>query len=114
MPQAKRIMRESFKAGALAIVAASALGGCSLDGNDAEAQTTRRIETFLIAPDSLVIRVDAPPTIEVVGEATVYTVTSDGSVTFNLLGGTATTFDLDPNNVLIERPGSGTLTFVRD
>ena len=113
MPEAKRTVRGLFAVGAIGT--ALALGGCSLGGNDAEAQTSLRIETFLIEPDSLVILVDSPPTIEVDGEATVYTITSDGTLTFDLAGGaTSPTLVLDANDILIERPGSGTLTFVRE
>ncbi len=83
------------------------LAGCHF-GNDTAAAQGRRIETFSIQPDSFILLTDSDPNIVVSDGATKYTLTSNGSVTF-----TGQTMNLDPNEIVIERPAAGIVTVIR-
>lgn len=116
--------RGARAAAALLVIAAFCgltLIGCKSNPGEAEAQisvTTQRgqqIETFVIDPESFALLTnDQPPTVEVSDQATTYTLQSDGNVTFTLSGAAAKTIDLDPRDMVIERPFAGTVTVIRD
>lgn len=88
-------------------VVSLALAGCNF-GNDTEAAQGRIIETFSIEPDSFVLLTDSDPDIVISDGTTKYTLTSNGSVTF-----TGQAMNLDPNEIVIERPASGVVTVIR-
>lgn len=103
------------------------LGGLTLDGcgvidfiadllhigkDKAEAQQEQRIETFRIDAGTFLILSDTAPSVEVKDITTVYT-QIDGSVTFRLATGGEQTIALDPEDTVIERPGSGVVTVIR-
>jgi uncharacterized membrane protein YbhN (UPF0104 family) len=88
-------------------VSGFALAGCNF-GNDTAAAQGRRIETFSIEPDSFILLTDSDPNIVVSDGATKYTLTSNGSVTF-----TGQTINLDPSEIVIERPTAGIVTVIR-
>ena len=94
---------------AVLIVAAIAGIGCSLGGDDANAQVRKRIETLNVSADAFLLLTDDGPTVEVRDGATVYTMISAGSL--NL--GQSQNFALEANDVVIERPASGTVTLIR-
>lgn len=90
-----------------------ALGGCNSVGRDAEAVQSRIIETFTIDPNSFFLLADSAPSIVVSDGTTEYILTSSGSVSFTLTNGTGRSFNLDPNEIVIERPASGVVTVIR-
>ncbi len=109
----------------MAIFLGLTLSGCDIgdtlwglintDGK-AEAQIfsneKQRVRTFIITTDSFIIETaneeDTSPKAEVEENATVYTMTSNGSVRFET-NGQDSLFDLQKDDQIIERPGaSGT------
>ena len=96
------------------------LSGCTSNPGEAEAQSPvtaqpgQRIETFVMDPASFSLVTERPPTIEVTDNATTYTLQSDGDVTFEPSSAPAKTIDLDPADMVIERPLAGTITVIRD
>jgi hypothetical protein len=88
------------------------LGGCN-NGNSAQAAQGRLVETFSIAPNSFVLLTEGEPNITVSNDTTEYTLTSEGSVSFTPVNGTDRSINLDPNEIVIERPASGMLTVIR-
>lgn len=90
-----------------------ALAGCNSGGNNAEAAQRRIIETFTIDPNSFFLQADSHPNIVVSDGATEYILTSNGSVSFTLTIGTGRSFNLDPNEIVIERPAPGVVTVIR-
>lgn len=130
------MLRRTFRGPSLSLVllvllGSTLLGGCegfvdffsdALSLNDeADAQdqdqnqveSDRRIETFTIAPNSLVILSDVQPTVEVQDSATIYTGV-DGTITFTPTGESSRSLELFPTDTVIERPAAGTLTIDRD
>ncbi|GIX48903.1 MAG: hypothetical protein KatS3mg131_3114 [Candidatus Tectimicrobiota bacterium] len=107
----------------LALLGALALSGCDvldlaaellrIDTDTAQAQQEVRIETFVIDASSFLLLADSEPTLTVQDGATIYTMQSAGSVTFTPAGGSPQTFSLEAGDMVIERPGSGTLTLRR-
>ncbi len=92
-----------------------------INGSDVEAQgeTTRdRIETFEISFTTFSIRVDqdgdTTPTVDVMDNATIYTMQSNVRAEFTLTTGEGRGFDLEIGDRLIARPGAGTLTIVQE
>jgi len=71
-------------------------------------------ETYVIDPASFKLVTSATPTIEVRDGGTIYTLTSSGTVSFNVLDASATTIQVDTNDIIIERPLAGAVTVVRD
>jgi hypothetical protein len=90
-----------------------ALAGCNSGGGDAVAAQGRIIETFTIDPNSFLLLTDSTPNIAVSDETTEYTPTSNGTVSFTLTTGAGRSFNLDPNEIVIERPGAGVVTVIR-
>ncbi len=113
----------------LVVVCGLALGGCGdasetladlfrING-DAEAQgdVDQLIETVLIELGTfqLQVRDGMMPTIDVNDGTTEYTIQDDTTLTFTLSdGSTATTRALEQDDRVIERPGSSTVTIIRD
>jgi hypothetical protein len=96
------------------------LGGCDVLDNiaglfstDAQAQQEKRIETFRISVDSLVILTTSTPTVVVSDGATTYT-QLDGTITFTTSANSQENFVLKTSDTVIERPAAGTLTIIRD
>jgi hypothetical protein len=116
----KRGTRTAAALLAIAVFCGLTLMGCKSNPGEAEAQTSvttqraQQIETFVIAPETFALLTNQPPTVEVSDQATTYTLQSDGNVTFTLLGATTKTIDLDPEDMVIERPFAGTVTVIRD
>lgn len=71
-------------------------------------------ETYVIDPATFKLVTDATPSIEVRDGGTIYTLTSSGTVSFNVLDASATTIRVDTNDIIIERPLAGAVTVVRD
>ncbi len=93
-----------------------ALGGCGSGFNgtgDAEAAERRLIETFIIEPDTFVLTTDSTPTIEVKNGTTVYTLTSNGTLVFSTDAFVDRLIRLKIDDMVIERPASGTMTLIR-
>ncbi len=90
-----------------------ALGGCNSAGRDAEAAQSRIIETFIIEPNTFYLLADSEPNIVISDGATEYILASSGSISFTLTSGTGRSFNLDPNEIVIERPASGVVTVIR-
>lgn len=91
-----------------------AMGGCDSEVVDtAEAADRRIVETFVIEPESFVLRTDLTPTIETTDGTTKYTLTSDGTITFTPTTDIARIINLVTDEIVIERPPSGTLTLIR-
>ena len=104
---------------AIAVFCGLTLSGCKSAPGEAEAQTPgtqrgQRIETFVIDPESFSLLTNRPPTVEVSDHATIYTLQSDGDVTFQRSSASTKTIDLDPDDIVIERPFAGTVTVIRD
>jgi hypothetical protein len=105
---------------AIAVFCGLTLIGCKSNPGEAEAQTPgtaqrgQQIETFGIDPESFALLTNQPPTVEVSDQATIYTLQSNGNVTFTLSGAATKTIDLDPEDMVIERPFAGTVTVIRD
>ena len=120
MHNRKRGARVAASLLAMALCFGLALSGCTSNPGAAEAQAPatqqpgQRIETFVIDPASFSLLTDRPATIEVTDHATTYTLQSDGDVTFEPSGAPAKTINLDPTDIVIERPLAGTITVVRD
>lgn len=106
----------------LALLCVLTLGGCNAGGSGGVAVAqqigdtqNKRIETFMIDIVSFVLNTDSLPNVEVRDSATVYVMQSDGDVTFQPSDGSAVRkIDLELNDVVIERPGIGVLTVMRD
>jgi hypothetical protein len=103
------------------------LGGCDAvdflaellrikNGNEACAQQEGIIEIFLNQAGTFRITTNAIPVIDtnivVQEQATVYK-QIDGNMLFNLANGTQRTFVVNPDDIVIERPSEGLLTFIR-
>jgi hypothetical protein len=71
-------------------------------------------ETYVIDPASFKLVTSAMPAIEVRDGGTIYTLTSSGTVSFNMLDSSTTTIQIDTNDIIIERPLAGAVTVVRD
>ena len=107
---------------AMVLLSVLILSGCSSgnSGGTAVAQqigefSNKRIETFLIGVDSFVLKTDRAPSVEARDSATVYTMQSDGDVTFQPLGSSELrNLSLKPNDLVIERPDVGTVSVMRD
>jgi hypothetical protein len=93
------------------------LAGCTFGPKKAEAQTEKIIETFSITANTLVIVADTQPTLDVQDGTTIYTLQSQANVNFTGSTGTRPTgpvgFTLAAGDVIIERPGIGSLTLLR-
>lgn len=90
------------------------LGGCgNVDRGEAQAQSARGMRTYAIVPNTFELRSDTEPTIEVSGEATKYTLVDGGRVLFTSTDATGDRdFELDPDDSVIERPTSNSVTVV--
>ncbi len=109
----------------LVVVCGLALGGCGdasetladlfrING-DAEAQSNDQvIETFLIEAGTFRLRADTRPNIDVDSGTTDYAIQSDATLTFTESGGSTTDINLEQDDRVIERPGSNTVTIIRD
>lgn len=90
------------------------LGGCGY-GGEAKAQAERGMRTYEIDPNTFELRSDSEPTIEMIGEATKYTLVDDGRVLFTATDTTADrSFRLDPDDMVIERPIANSVTVVTE
>jgi hypothetical protein len=113
-------MRQAYQKTAWSIVAIFFVGmgigliGCDGGGGNAEAAPERRAETFFIQDNSFILRADSNPDITVSDGATVYRLESQGRVSFTVLGGNGRTLLLDPQDLVIERPGVQSVTVVRE
>ena len=99
----------------IALLCVAALSGCS----SGEAQqigelASKEIRTFAIDIETFFMQTDNPPDVNVKDEATVYTMKSDGELSFQTAGGATSTIDLDRDDIVIERPGAGTITVIVD
>jgi hypothetical protein len=85
-------------------------------GNEpANANPTRKAETFIIQDNTFVIRSDSDPDITVNDTATVYRMVSSGTVFFTVLGETSTrTIPLVANDLVVERPSVQAVTVLRE
>ena len=73
------------------------------------------IQTFAIDANTFVLEADTVPTVEVSDNATVYTLVSDGEIRFTKSDGDSfIDDDLEEGDKVIERPGSGHVTIIRD
>ena len=90
-----------------------ALAGCNSVGKNAEASQSRIIETFTIEPNSFFLLADSEPNIVISDGTTEYILTSNGSVSFTLTNGSDRSLNLDPDEIVIERPISGAVTLIR-
>ncbi|MDH3600998.1 MAG: hypothetical protein OEU26_15355 [Candidatus Tectomicrobia bacterium] len=84
------------------------LGDILRINDDAEAQDETRIEIFTIGAGSFLLRSDTRPTIEVSDGFTKYTLIDDGTLTY----AQGQTISLDPDDEVIERPDSSTVTVI--
>lgn len=89
-------------------------GGCGrVDRDEAQAQVGRGLRTYEILPNTFELRSDTDPSIIVTGEATRYTLVDDGRVLFTANDATGNrNIDLDPDDIVIERPIANTVTVV--
>jgi hypothetical protein len=123
LPQSARLqLGRVITAMLIAIFLSVTLSGCNIgsalwdlihtDGN-AEAQIfsneNQRVRTFIITTDSFIIEIESPgdvsPNVLVQEHATVYTMTSNGTVRFES-DGQNSLFDLQAGDQIIERPGA--------
>jgi hypothetical protein len=92
-----------------------AMNGCgSGSGSQALAAPDYRIETFIIEDNTFFLRSDTEPNIAVDDGTTTYTLNSSSTVSFTQLPSTDRSFTLRAGDIVIERPGSQTLTLVRE
>ncbi len=92
-----------------------------INGSDAEAQedTERRVESYVIATDTFSITVDddvdITPTFVVRDSATEFTMQSTGTASFDTSGGRSTDLPLELGDVVILRPNgsTGNVTLIR-
>lgn len=92
-----------------------------IDGGNAEAQTDteQRVETYVIMTDTFSITVDddsdTSPSIVINDSATVFTMQSNGTVSFDTSSGRDTDLEVELDDVIILRPNgsTGTVTLIR-
>jgi hypothetical protein len=90
------------------------LGGCG-NVDRLEAQVERGMRTYEMDPNTFELRSDTEPTIEIIGEATKYTLVDDGRVLFTATDTTGDkSFRLDPDDMVIERPIANSVTVVTE
>ena len=99
---------------AIFVAFAFTLSGCDSDSNSkAIAAPGTEIETFFIDPTRVFLDTRLAPGIEVINGVTKYTLNSDGTILFDSTTGGATTLNLDPGDIVIERPGAAAVTVIR-
>ena len=98
------------------LVLGLSLGGCgNVDLGEAQIVFERGMRTYEIDPNTFELRSDSEPTIEMIGEATKYTLVDDGRVLFTATDTTADrSFRLDPDDMVIERPIANSVTVVTE
>ncbi len=92
-----------------------------IDGGNAEAQTDteRRVETYVIMTDTFSITVDndgdISPMAVINDSATEFTMRSNGTVSFDTSSGRSTDLELELDDIIIFRPNgaTGTVTLIR-
>ena len=81
---------------------------------ESEAQSSTRVDTFIIQASTFVLTADDPLTIEISGESTKYTFNSDGAVSFTKSNSDPISLNLENSDLVIERPASDAVTVIRN
>lgn len=86
--------------------------GCGADTS--KAQSTTRINTFIILSDTLSLIAEDPVTVEISDNSTKYTLNSEGKISFTKVNSDQEGFNLENSDIIIERPATETLTIIRN